>query len=226
MARLSSIPLLLLLAAPVAAQTAHPHLSQRDAVKKSIDAGNAAYIEAFSRADAKALAQVYDPQGSRLNDSGVVVRGRKAIIQDVGNFVAQVGPVKVTLDSKEFTRDYYETGCYVDDYDEVLGGKLPTLYHVEDSWTNYDKLAPVIDGRFTRWKQGELPPANLIQSQMKQLEEEYLDTILSVARKLPADPLGAIAIFQQYLAAEPPEPYRKRAVSEIERVKAKYGIER
>jgi hypothetical protein len=149
------------------------------------------------------------------------ITGRELLFTELdekffGSLLTKVG--------KEFTRDYYETGCYVDDYEEVLGGKLPTLYHVEDSWTNYDKLAPVIDGRFTRWQQGELPPANLVQSQMKQLEEEYLDTILSVARKLPADPLGAIAIFQQYLAAEPPEPYRKRAVSEIERVKARYRI--
>jgi hypothetical protein len=130
----------------------------------------------------------------------------------------------LTKVGKEFTRDYYETGCYVDDYDEALGGKLPTLYHVQDSWANYDKLAPVIDSRFARWQQGELPPANPLQSQLKQLEEEYLDTILSVARKLPADPMGAIAIFQQYLSSEPPPPYRSRALSEIERVRAKYGI--
>jgi hypothetical protein len=149
------------------------------------------------------------------------ITGRELLFTELdekffGSLLTKVG--------KEFTRDYYETGCYVDDYDEVLGGKLPTLYHVEDSWTNYDKLAPVIDGRFTRWQKGELPPPNVVQLQMKQLEEEYLDTILSVARKLPADPLGAIAIFQQYLSAEPPEPYRKRAISEIERVKAKYRI--
>jgi hypothetical protein len=130
----------------------------------------------------------------------------------------------LTKVGKDFTRDYYETNCYIDDYEAVLGGTLPTLYHVEDSWDNYDKLAPIIDQRFSRWKQGELPPASALQAQLKQLEEEYLDTILAVARMLPADPAGAIAVFQKYLSSEPPPPYRTRALSEIERVRAKYGI--
>jgi hypothetical protein len=59
---------------------------------------------------------------------------------------------------KDFTRDYYDTDCYIGDYEAVLGGSLPTLYHVEDSWENYDKLAPVIDQRFSRWQQGKPPP--------------------------------------------------------------------
>jgi hypothetical protein len=130
----------------------------------------------------------------------------------------------LTKMGKEFTRDYYETHVYIDDYESVLGGDLPTLYHVEDSWTNYDKLAPVIDQRFSRWQQGEAPPVNAMQSQLKQLEEEYLDTILTVAGKLPADPAGAIAIFQQYLQSEPPPPYRTRAIREIERLRQKYQM--
>ena len=142
MARLSSIPFLLLLGAPIAAQTAHPHPSQREAVKKSIDAGNAAYIEAFRHADAKALAQVYDPQGSRLNDSGVVVRGRKAIIVDVGKFVDQVGPVKVTLDSKEFwliDDNAYETGLWSYTFtprgksEQHIGGHYVTVWKKQPS---------------------------------------------------------------------------------------------
>jgi hypothetical protein len=130
----------------------------------------------------------------------------------------------LTKMGKEFTRDYYETHVYIDDYESVLGGTLPTLYHVADSWGNYDRLAPVIDGRFSRWQQGEVPPTSALGSQLKQLEEEYLDTILAVANKLPADPAGAIAIFQHYVQREPPPPYRTRAVREIERLRQKYGI--
>ncbi len=77
--------------------------------------GNAAYIAAFKQADAKALSQVYDPQGSRLNEGGIVVRGRSAIADDVGKFVSQVGPVKVQLDSKEvwlIDDKAYETGIW------------------------------------------------------------------------------------------------------------------
>src|SRR5215210_2429488 len=88
---------------------------QLAAVKRGIEAGNAAYIAAFQRADAKALAQVYDVRGSRLNEGGMVLRGRRAIIEDVGKFVDQVGPVRVTLESKEVWRidqQAYETGIW------------------------------------------------------------------------------------------------------------------
>jgi uncharacterized protein (TIGR02246 family) len=109
-----TIPLLLLgITAPLAAQTSQS--TDRAEVRRSIDAGNAAYIAAFKQADAKALSQVYDPQGARLNDSGVVVRGRNAIADDVGKFVNQVGPVRVTLASKEFwlmDDNAYETGVW------------------------------------------------------------------------------------------------------------------
>src|SRR4051812_4446994 len=71
------------------------------AAKRGIAAGNSAYIAAFRKADAKGLSQVYDPTGARLNEGGEVARGRGAIAEDVGKFVAKVGPVRVTLDSKE-----------------------------------------------------------------------------------------------------------------------------
>src|SRR4051812_13647126 len=91
--------LLLASTAPAGGQTSSPQrLAQ---ARHAIDAGNAAYIAAFKHADAKALSQVYDPQGARLNDDGQVVRGRRAIADDVGKFVAKVGPVTVMLESKE-----------------------------------------------------------------------------------------------------------------------------
>ncbi len=104
---------LLCLSGQATAQTSHS--AERASVQRAIDAGNAAYIAAFKQADAKALSQVYDPQGSRLNEGGVVVRGREAIVKDVGGFVSQVGPVQVTLESKEFwliDNNAYETGIW------------------------------------------------------------------------------------------------------------------
>jgi hypothetical protein len=135
-------------------------------------------------------------------------------------------PTLLTQTGRDFTRDYYESGCYIDDYDSALGGDLPTVYHVVDTWSNYDKLAPIIDQRFSSWKQGTAPPPGPLRVQLKLLEEEYLDTILAVAGKLPSDPLAALSIFQQYLESDPPPPppYRTRALSEMQRVRNKYRI--
>jgi hypothetical protein len=54
-----------------------------------------------------------------------------------------------------FAKMYYAgegEGSYLNDYEAVLGGNLPSLYHVEDSWENFDALAPVIDRRFATWR--------------------------------------------------------------------------
>jgi uncharacterized protein (TIGR02246 family) len=114
MVRPFTLPILLLcLSGPVTAQASRS--ADRASVQRAIDAGNAAYIAAFKQADAKALSQVYDPQGSRLNEGGIAVRGREAIVKDVGDFVSQVGPVRVTLESKEFwliDNNAYETGIW------------------------------------------------------------------------------------------------------------------
>jgi uncharacterized protein (TIGR02246 family) len=113
MKRLTAIPLLLLASATgLAAQTTAPGDAS---ARKGIEAGNAAYIVAFKRADANALAQVYDPDGARLNEGGTVVRVRRAIADDVGKFVGKVGPVRVTLETKEvwlIDTNAYETGIW------------------------------------------------------------------------------------------------------------------
>ena len=56
-----------------------------------------------------------------------------------------------------FTKEYYgdagESGIYFADYIEVLcEGDDQKFYYVEDTWENYDKLAPVISRRFEEWK--------------------------------------------------------------------------
>jgi hypothetical protein len=54
-----------------------------------------------------------------------------------------------------FAFEYYppETGQFVTDYDAALGGALPDLYHVADSWVNFDKIKLVLDRRFQEWKE-------------------------------------------------------------------------
>jgi len=73
-----------------------------------------------------------------------------------GKFVDEV----LSDEGNAFAVVYYgpagEMGQYIDDYEETLSKGEPTLYHIEDSWTNYDKLAPVIDRRFSEWKDGKM----------------------------------------------------------------------
>jgi uncharacterized protein (TIGR02246 family) len=108
------LALSLLLVTPVAAQTA-PAAPKLTAVRRAIDAGNAQYREAFLAMDAKRLADVYDPQGSRLGDQGQVVRGREAIAANIAAFVGRVGPVRVGLESAQvwlIDDMAYETGTW------------------------------------------------------------------------------------------------------------------
>lgn len=43
---------------------------------------------------------------------------------------------------------------YIDDYIDTLAHRdLKSLYEIENSWENYDKLKPIIDKRFIEWKQ-------------------------------------------------------------------------
>jgi hypothetical protein len=55
-----------------------------------------------------------------------------------------------------FARWYYADGQldgpYIADYEGALGAAVPTLYHVADTWENFDKLAPVITRRYLEWK--------------------------------------------------------------------------
>ena len=53
-----------------------------------------------------------------------------------------------------FTPTYFdfEKGSYLDDYCEILGAGTD-IYHVADSWENFDLLKPVVDKRFAEWKE-------------------------------------------------------------------------
>ncbi len=53
-----------------------------------------------------------------------------------------------------FATEYFDfdKGQYLKDYDKLLSGKLPSMYHVQDTWENYDRLREQIDKRFAAWK--------------------------------------------------------------------------
>jgi hypothetical protein len=48
-----------------------------------------------------------------------------------------------------FAAYYYET--YQREYDELMKGRYPTAYHVEDTWPNFDAVAAMIDKRHQEW---------------------------------------------------------------------------
>jgi uncharacterized protein (TIGR02246 family) len=97
-------------------------------LRKTIDAGNAKYVDAFAKSDAGALAGLYDESGSRFSPNGVVVRGRPAIAESVAGFMKSVtGPIKVTIETQDLwlVDDLaYETGKYT--YTFTPPGKAET----------------------------------------------------------------------------------------------------
>ena len=61
-------------------------------------------------------------------------------------------PQLLNSEGGAFTRAYYETNDFLNDYDLVLGGELESLYHVQDTWENYDKMAERLDERLAAWR--------------------------------------------------------------------------
>ena len=51
-----------------------------------------------------------------------------------------------------FATAYYKNGPFYEDYASVFPEELPTIYHVEDSWENFDKVCVVFDRRYEQWK--------------------------------------------------------------------------
>jgi hypothetical protein len=46
-----------------------------------------------------------------------------------------------------------QKGKYIADYETIFGKDGPTIYHVADTWENYDRIAPLLDDRLTTWRQ-------------------------------------------------------------------------
>jgi hypothetical protein len=57
-------------------------------------------------------------------------------------------------EGNRFAQAYFdfETGPYLREYKALLGSKLPSLYYVQDTWDNYEKLKQHLDERFHDWK--------------------------------------------------------------------------
>ncbi len=53
-----------------------------------------------------------------------------------------------------FAKAYFDfaKGSYLADYEAVLGGELPSLYHIADTWENFDRIKPLLDKRLLAWR--------------------------------------------------------------------------
>ena len=51
-----------------------------------------------------------------------------------------------------FTYFYYAGGIYNADYQRALTSGLPSIYHVQDTWSNYDRINAQISMRFDDWE--------------------------------------------------------------------------
>jgi hypothetical protein len=62
--------------------------------------------------------------------------------------------VDLSDEGNAFAKYYYgdPEWLYLRDYDRIMASNLPSTYHVEDTWENYDKIAGVISRRFDEWK--------------------------------------------------------------------------
>lgn len=76
-----------------------------------------------------------------------------------GQFVREACDEKLTDEDlndvgNAFAAAYFapDEGQYLADYELVLGGPFPTLYHVPDTWEGFDALRPVLDRRFDEWR--------------------------------------------------------------------------
>jgi len=102
-------------------------------------------------------------------DALVAVRQRRRTGRDFlfehgdGRF----GPADLSDEGNAFVRVYWQDGAggihpngYLADYERTLGGDLPDLYRVADTWENFDALARVLDRRFEEWqrKRGRFAP--------------------------------------------------------------------
>jgi hypothetical protein len=59
-------------------------------------------------------------------------------------------------EGNDFAQSYYagegNLGQFLTDYANVFAHEGSSLYHVADTWENYDRFAPVITRRYLAWK--------------------------------------------------------------------------
>lgn len=62
--------------------------------------------------------------------------------------------IDLNEEGNAFTASYFDfqKGEFLNDYEALLGINLPDLYHVSDTWENFDRLKPLLDSRLNEWR--------------------------------------------------------------------------
>jgi hypothetical protein len=65
--------------------------------------------------------------------------------------------VDLNEEGNAFARAYYKKAPgqrfdYLTDYADIFGDGAPTLYHVSDTWENYDRIAELLTRRLEKWR--------------------------------------------------------------------------
>ena len=100
--------------------------------------------ELYSEDFATSLAAEIDQfKGRRLTGPGVYRSGDGVFMDEMLN-----------PEGLEFTTEYFDfqTGKYLQDYEKLFADGLPSMYHVQDTWENYDRLKPQLDKQFASWR--------------------------------------------------------------------------
>jgi hypothetical protein len=82
-----------------------------------------------------------------------------------------------------FAQSYFNlnSGQYIHDYESTLFSGVTSVYAIEDSWENYDRLKPVLDRRYKEWY---LSSENQTQCQAKADCGAVMNSALPFARKM------------------------------------------
>lgn len=63
-----------------------------------------------------------------------------------------VSKEQLNEEGQAFAEYYYCSGQYIEDYKETLAQGLVSMYYVEDTLENYNRMKVVLDKRFKEWK--------------------------------------------------------------------------
>jgi hypothetical protein len=60
----------------------------------------------------------------------------------------------LSVEGNEFAQDYFDfdRDKYLEDYSDLLCKGLPSIYHVADTWPNYELAKQMIDRRYRAWQ--------------------------------------------------------------------------
>lgn len=63
----------------------------------------------------------------------------------------------LNAEGNAFAQSYYqpEDAPYLADYETILCNNLPSIYHVADTWENFDLLKPILDKRLQSWRRAK-----------------------------------------------------------------------